>query len=101
MDQRVITTEVGRNQIRMAKKLLQSTFPKGLENRAHCIEVYNHHNDEVVRAFGSRVLTYDAQEGWGPLCEFLGVSVPNEPFPVTNTTAEFRTRAGLDKIESA
>lgn len=99
IDQRVVTTEVGANQLRMAMKLIQSTFPKGLDNRAHCIDVYNRHNDEVVRALGSRVLTYDAKEGWGPLCEFLGVPVPSEPFPVTNTTAEFRARAGLDKIE--
>jgi hypothetical protein len=26
----------------------------------------------------------DLGEGWGPLCKFLGVPVPDEPFPRTN-----------------
>lgn len=97
MDERVITTEVGRLQIEMARKLVHSTFPKGLDDRAHCIDVYRRHNEEVERTLGSRVLTYDVAEGWGPLCAFLGVSVPSEPFPKTNSTEEFRARTGLDK----
>jgi hypothetical protein len=32
------------------------------------------------------------KEGWGPLCEFLGVEVPREkPFPHLNDTGTFRT----------
>ncbi|WP_367118913.1 sulfotransferase [Mesorhizobium sp.] len=30
----------------------------------------------------------------GPLCAFLGVQLPSEPFPRTNSTAEFRARMG-------
>lgn len=29
----------------------------------------------------------DLSEGWEPLCEFLGVPVPNEPFPRANDAA--------------
>ena len=33
------------------------------------------------------------KEGWGPLCEFLGVGVPeDEPFPHLNDTEAFRRR---------
>lgn len=28
-----------------------------------------------------RLLVFDVREGWGPLCDFLGVKVPDEPFP--------------------
>lgn len=28
-----------------------------------------------------QTLVYDVREGWGPLCKFLGVQVPEEPFP--------------------
>lgn len=29
----------------------------------------------------------DLGEGWGPLCKFLGVPVPDEPFPRANDAA--------------
>ncbi len=37
-----------------------------------------------------RLLAYDVSQGWAPLCAFLGVPVPDPPFPRTNTTEEFR-----------
>ncbi len=37
-----------------------------------------------------RLVEWTATDGWGPLCRALGVDVPAEPFPVTNTTEEFR-----------
>ena len=27
--------------------------------------------------------------GWGPLCRFLNVAVPDEDYPLVNTTAQF------------
>jgi hypothetical protein len=40
-----------------------------------------------------RLLVYEVSEGWGPLCAFLGVPVPeSKPFPRLNDTAEFRAR---------
>ena len=36
-----------------------------------------------------RLLVFDVAEGWGPLCCFLGVPVPDAPFPRTNSTREF------------
>ena len=38
-----------------------------------------------------RLLVYHVREGWGPLCEFLGVPVPgNKPFPHVNERAEMK-----------
>jgi hypothetical protein len=31
----------------------------------------------------------DVAEGWEPLCRFLGVPVPEEPFPRINSVEEF------------
>ena len=39
-----------------------------------------------------RLLIYDTPQGWQPLCDFLGVPVPDAPFPKTNSTEEFRNR---------
>ena len=35
-----------------------------------------------------RLLVFEVREGWGPLCQFLGVPEPEEPFPNINDTAE-------------
>jgi hypothetical protein len=37
-----------------------------------------------------RLLVYEVTQGWEPLCEFLGVEVPDEPFPHRNDADEFR-----------
>ena len=47
-----------------------------------------------------QLIDWQPQDGWGPLCEGLGLPVPDEPFPLTNTTAEFRAMAGLDEPRS-
>lgn len=36
-----------------------------------------------------RLLVFEVKEGWGPLCAFLGVEAPDEPFPRTNDRSEF------------
>jgi len=46
----------------------------------------------TVRDPQDRLLVYEVKEGWEPLCEFLGVEVPDEPFPRLNDTAEMRRR---------
>lgn len=59
----------------------------------HMVAVFNRHNEEVKRAIPpERLLVFEAAHGWEPLCRFLGVAVPSEPFPLTNTTDQFRKR---------
>jgi len=36
-----------------------------------------------------RLLVFEVREGWGPLCSFLGLPVPDGPFPHVNSSAEF------------
>ena len=36
-----------------------------------------------------RLLEWKAEDGWEPLCEFLGKSVPDEAFPHKGATARF------------
>jgi hypothetical protein len=36
-----------------------------------------------------RLLVFDVTEGWEPLCAFLGVPVPDAPFPHVNSAEEF------------
>jgi len=69
----------------------QGTFDGRFEDRNHAIEVFERHNAEVQRRVPeNRLLVYDVKAGWGPLCEFLGVEEPDEPFPRTNDASEMR-----------
>ena len=48
-------------------------------------------NAEAARALQAegRALVFRSSDGWAPLCDFLGVEVPDEPYPKTNARAEF------------
>ena len=71
----------------------QGTFDDRFEDRAHAIAVFDRHNEGVRhRVPEDRLLVYEVKQGWGPLCEFLGVEEPDEPFPRLNDTAEMRRR---------
>jgi Sulfotransferase domain len=37
-------------------------------------------------------------DGWEPICEALGLDVPDKPFPRLHDTNEFRTEFGLEPI---
>lgn len=60
------------------------------------VAVYEAHNQHVrENAPADRFLEFDVAQGWEPLCAFLGVDVPDEPFPNVNDTAQFRAMFGL------
>ena len=80
---------------RMLDRLIWAgMFGGRFQDRSHAIEVFNRHNEEVRRVVpADRLLVYEVKEGWGPLCSFLGVPVPEgKPFPHLNDTEEFRAR---------
>jgi hypothetical protein len=75
------------------------TFDGRFEDKAYAIEVFERHNEEVkCRVPPERLLVYGVKEGWGPLCEFLGVPEPEEPFPHLNDAA--RMRLGMRAIRT-
>jgi hypothetical protein len=73
----------------------EAVFGGRFADRAHAIAVYEAHNEAVRQTIpASRLLDYRVDQGWPPLCAFLGVPVPAEPFPHRNTTEEFLSRRG-------
>jgi hypothetical protein len=63
------------------------------EDREYAIETFERHNEKVEQSVSpEKLLVYEVKEGWGPLCEFLGVEVPDKPFPQLNDSAVFRGR---------
>lgn len=78
---------------KMARKLiLENTFAGQFEDRARTIGVFEQHIETVKQTIApQRLLVFEVARGWQPLCDFLNVAIPDEPFPKTNSTAEFHT----------
>nr|WP_157431234.1 sulfotransferase family protein [Actinomadura hibisca] len=59
-------------------------------DRASALAYFERHNAAVVAEIpADRLLVYQVSEGWPPLCAFLGVPVPDEPFPRANDRGRF------------
>ena len=70
---------------------VKAIFDDRMHDREHLIRCFNEHIAHVQAAIpADRLLTYKVQEGWQPLCNFLQVEVPAEPFPKINDAAETR-----------
>lgn len=75
---------------RMIKATIDDHLGGRMNDRDSLIEAFNSHNEAVRSAFGEdRLLVFEAKQGWGPLCSFLGVEEPSEPFPHVNSKEEF------------
>jgi len=65
----------------------------------HAKAVFEAHNKAVVeRIPADRLLVFEVKEGWQPLCDFLGVAVPDSEFPHVNDTAEMQQRVRIMRI---
>jgi Sulfotransferase domain len=68
------------------------------EDRDFAVRAFEGHNATVRREVPSdRLLVFEVSDGWQPLCNFLAVSAPDEPFPHLNDADAFwgRVRARL------
>lgn len=82
-------------QVRRVKGFLEAglaTFFEGKsEDKAYMVSFFERHTEAVKSFVGAEnVLVYSVEEGWEPLCDFLGVDVPQEPFPRLNQQEGFK-----------
>ncbi len=76
----------------------QRTFDWRFSDRDHVVSVHHAHVAAVKAALpADRLLVFNVRDGWEPLCRFLGVEAPDEPFPRSNSTEEFLAR--LPQVE--
>ena len=69
---------------RLALRLVDQHIGTG-RTEADFVRAFNSHNDEVMRSVpAERLLVFRVQEGWRPLCEFLGCEPPEGDFPHLN-----------------
>lgn len=70
--------------------LLTEDDETGTGNLARAMERYNAEVKATVPA--DRLLVWHPSDGWGPLCEFLEVPVPEGPVPHVNDSSQFASR---------
>lgn len=81
-------------------RLFRDRFSDRFDDPTAMMDAFVRHNDAVRAGVpADRLLEWTPGDGWEPICERLGVSVPGEPFPVTNTTEDFRSMLGLPPLE--
>jgi hypothetical protein len=73
--------------------LWQGAFHGRFEDKAYAISLFEQHIARVKASLPpDKLLVFDANEGWEPLCRFLEAPVPAIPFPRVNDTKQFRER---------
>jgi hypothetical protein len=81
------------------KDIWDGNFEGRFQDKDFAFQVFDRHYASVRSAIPSdRLLEWEIMEGWEPLCSFLGVEVPDEPFPHLNDTAAFREMVGLPAL---
>ncbi len=76
----------------MSHKLIwQRSHRSTMDNKAAAIQRYTDHIADVKAAIpAEQLLVYSVDQGWSPLCVFLGLPVPNTPFPSVNDRKEMK-----------
>jgi Sulfotransferase domain len=73
----------------MMKGAIFDAFGDRVNDRAFMTDWFERRNQTVIDALpAERLLVYSPKQGWEPLCAFLGVPVPDEPFPRVNSRDE-------------
>lgn len=84
----------------MMRGVIFDAFGGRVKDRGFMTEWFKNRNQAVIDALPAhRLLVYSPKEGWEPLCSFLGIAVPDGPFPRINSRDEIeqasKERGGL------
>jgi len=86
--------------LRMIEKTIwQGEFSGRFEDKDFAIKVFNEHIKSVKEAFPvERILIHSPKDGWQPLCDFLGVEIPDTPYPWENDSSRIKQAILLMKL---
>ena len=80
-------------------RLLGERFSDRLDDPTAMMDAFERHNAAVRKEIPSqRLLEWTPTDGWEPICERLGLDVPDEPFPKTNELNDWRANFGMPPI---
>ena len=90
---------IAQAQISMARDMLKRQFTPNWQNEQDAKRAYEVHNADVRASVAKdRLVDWHPGDGWAPICEKLGVRVPDEPFPHLNSTDDFRAMVGMEPL---
>ncbi|MEZ5243987.1 MAG: sulfotransferase [Acidimicrobiales bacterium] len=90
-----IGREIQKADHELAQAISEVVFGGRADDEATAVAAYEAHNAHVIETVPAEQLcVYQVGSGWEPLCEFLGVDVPDDPFPRSNSTQEFLEMRG-------
>ncbi len=72
--------------VEMVDRLVwEGLFDGRFTDREHATDLFTRHIERVrLTCPPERLLVFEVADGWGPLCAFLNVPVPDRPFPHLN-----------------
>ena len=77
----------------LGPKYPQGMFGAVLEGEETAVRFFNDWVDQVKSEIPQeRLLVFEVKNGWEPLCKFLDVPVPDEPFPNVNDTVSMQAK---------
>lgn len=91
-------TPFGRKFGRLTHELIWQRGHQGtMAQRERALVYYQQHLETIKAAVPpERLLVFSVDQGWEPLCKFLGVPVPSTPFPNVNDRVAFgKIRSGM------
>ncbi len=76
----------------MCNKLIWQRAHRGtMAERSRALAFYADHIEQVKQAVpAERLLIYSVDQGWEPLCRFLGLPIPDTPFPNVNDRSQIK-----------
>lgn len=79
------------------KLIWQGQFNGQFEDKEAAIQVYHDHVEQVKKHVpANQLLIFEVKQGWQPLCDFLDKPIPQQPFPHSNSMAEFNRK--MDRL---
>lgn len=86
----------------MWRAVAGARFTADWHDKDAAIAAYERHNAEVRASVPpGKLVDWHPGDGWGPLCDALGVEVPGEPFPHLNKREDFPSVGDLNVSEIA
>jgi Sulfotransferase domain len=93
------TEEVPEHLVRqraMVRELMAARFTPNWNDGGAAMAAYERHNAAVrAEVPHDRLIDWRPSQGWGPICDRLGLPEPAAPFPHENRTVAFRANVGL------
>lgn len=81
------------------KTIWYQLFENRFEDREFAIRAFKQHTEQVKQTVApEQLLIFNVKDGWEPLCAFLQVPLPDEPFPHANQRPIMRSMMALALI---